>query len=220
MGSPAAEKRSKASNPKNPKIKQNPIGPSQDQAEVQEEEGQDQGWAYTKCAKQPWKQRRGTARLSSEAAALFFPRSVSVCQWGPAFFSRVGIHQRYFYCALLGFQRRDIFLVDKSLSRLNWSDTCIAEPSQDANQDVQNLGKHMKVAFGSSWKETLCGKQLSEGKADPGCPALLIVCSSALRSIELLRFDCCSFHSHCFFFRTIWMVYVSSVPVMCHTSCF
>lgn len=45
----------------------------------------------------------------------------------------------------------------------------------------------MKVAFGPSWKDVMCGKKLLEGKIDPGSPAVLIISASALRSIELLR---------------------------------
>ena len=72
--------------------------------------------------------------------------------------------------------------------QLNSVDTCIVDISQDAaEQDVDNLGKHMKAAFGYSWKEMLCEKQVLEGKVDPGSPALLVISSSALRSIELLK---------------------------------
>ncbi|EXC14240.1 hypothetical protein L484_021737 [Morus notabilis] len=66
-------------------------------------------------------------------------------------------------------------------------DTCILELSQCTDEDAKSLGKDMKVAFGPSWKEVLCEKQLLEGKVDPGCPAILIISSSAMRSIELLR---------------------------------
>ncbi|XP_062150106.1 protein CMS1 [Alnus glutinosa] len=66
-------------------------------------------------------------------------------------------------------------------------DTCIVELSQDMDQEVENLGNHMKAAFGPSWKESLCEKHLLEGKVDPGSPALLIISSSALRSIQLLK---------------------------------
>ncbi|GMN59657.1 hypothetical protein TIFTF001_028751 [Ficus carica] len=66
-------------------------------------------------------------------------------------------------------------------------DTCIVELSQCTDQDTKFLGKDMKVAFGPSWKEVLCEKQLLEGKVDPGSPAILVISSSAMRSIELLR---------------------------------
>ncbi|KZV41663.1 hypothetical protein F511_21524 [Dorcoceras hygrometricum] len=50
-----------------------------------------------------------------------------------------------------------------------------------------NLGEHMKVAFGSLWKDVLCEKYIQEGKLDPGNPALLVISLSAIRSLELLR---------------------------------
>lgn len=61
------------------------------------------------------------------------------------------------------------------------------ELSQELGQDVGALGIHMKVAFGPTWKEVLYEGQLMEGKVDPGSPAVLIISTSALRSIELLR---------------------------------
>lgn len=48
------------------------------------------------------------------------------------------------------------------------------------------LADHMKVAFGPSWKEILCEKELDE-KINPGQPALLVISLSALRSLDLLR---------------------------------
>ena len=69
------------------------------------------------------------------------------------------------------------------------ADKCILELSQGLDQSTSNLGDHVKAAFGSSWKEVLCEKQLLEGKIDPGNPALLVISLSALRSLELLRCD-------------------------------
>lgn len=46
----------------------------------------------------------------------------------------------------------------------------------------------MKAAFGPSFKEVLCEKQLVEGKINPGSPSVLVISSSALRSLELYRF--------------------------------
>ncbi|KAA8531311.1 hypothetical protein F0562_006018 [Nyssa sinensis] len=66
-------------------------------------------------------------------------------------------------------------------------DTCVVELSEGLAQNATSLGEHMKAAFGLSWKEVLCEKQLLEGNIDPGNPALLIVSLSALRSLELLR---------------------------------
>ncbi|KAG5530999.1 hypothetical protein RHGRI_025826 [Rhododendron griersonianum] len=70
---------------------------------------------------------------------------------------------------------------------LDYADKCILELSRGMDQSASNLGEHMKAAFGSSWKEVLCEKQLLEGKIDPGSPALLVISLSALRSLELLR---------------------------------
>lgn len=72
-----------------------------------------------------------------------------------------------------------------------FADKCIVDMSTD--QDVESLGKHVKAAFGPSWKEELCDKRLLEGKVDPGSPAVLIISTSALRSIELLRWSYVSF---------------------------
>ncbi|KAH6786730.1 U3 containing 90S pre-ribosomal complex subunit [Perilla frutescens var. hirtella] len=75
-----------------------------------------------------------------------------------------------------------------SLEIDSYKETCIVERGQDpAQNNTANLVEHVKVAFGSSWKEVLCQKHLQEGKVDPGSPALLVISSSALRSLELLR---------------------------------
>ncbi|GAB4834986.1 hypothetical protein Ancab_033253 [Ancistrocladus abbreviatus] len=66
-------------------------------------------------------------------------------------------------------------------------DTCILKPSEELFQDASNLGKHLKAVFGSSWKEVLSEGQLVEGEIDPGSPAVLVISSSAVRSLELLR---------------------------------
>uniref|UniRef100_A0A5B7BHH7 Protein CMSS1 n=1 Tax=Davidia involucrata TaxID=16924 RepID=A0A5B7BHH7_DAVIN len=66
-------------------------------------------------------------------------------------------------------------------------DACIVKLPEGLAQNFSTLGEHMKDAFGLSWKEVLCEKQLLEGKNDPGNPALLIISLSALRSLELLR---------------------------------
>ncbi|KAG6394832.1 hypothetical protein SASPL_145422 [Salvia splendens] len=71
-----------------------------------------------------------------------------------------------------------------SLELDSLKETCIVEQGQDA---PGNLVGDLKVAFGSSWKEVLCEKHLQEGKVEPGSPALLVISSSALRSLELLR---------------------------------
>ncbi|XP_023639828.1 protein CMSS1 isoform X2 [Capsella rubella] len=66
-------------------------------------------------------------------------------------------------------------------------DTCVVELSQRLAQDVSNLGEHIKLSCGSSWRETLCEGESLEGNVDPGNPSVLVICSSALRSLELLR---------------------------------
>ncbi|KAG2290278.1 hypothetical protein Bca4012_028671 [Brassica carinata] len=66
-------------------------------------------------------------------------------------------------------------------------DKCVVELSEKLDQNVSNLGEHIKMCYGSSWRETLCEGEAIEGKVDPGNPAVLVVSSSALRSLELLR---------------------------------
>ncbi|KAG2296063.1 hypothetical protein Bca4012_002515 [Brassica carinata] len=48
------------------------------------------------------------------------------------------------------------------------------------------------MCFGSPWREreTLCEGEAIEGKVDPGNPYVLVASSSALRSLELLRYRC------------------------------
>ncbi|KAM7463390.1 hypothetical protein LguiA_031511 [Lonicera macranthoides] len=66
-------------------------------------------------------------------------------------------------------------------------DTCILELPQSLAQDDSGLVEGIKAAFGPSWKEVLCEKELKGGKNEPGNPAVLVVSLSALRSLELLR---------------------------------
>lgn len=74
-----------------------------------------------------------------------------------------------------------------SIELESFNDSCILELSQGFPQDATTLGKHLKAAFESSWKEVLCEGQLLEGKVDPGNPAVLIISTSALRSLEFIR---------------------------------
>ncbi|KAJ8774372.1 hypothetical protein K2173_011621 [Erythroxylum novogranatense] len=74
-----------------------------------------------------------------------------------------------------------------SLERESITDKCFVELSQNFDKDVKSLGKHIKAAYGPSWKEDLYEGQIVEGKIDPGNPAVLVLSSSALRAIELLR---------------------------------
>ncbi|ERM99710.1 protein CMSS1 isoform X1 [Amborella trichopoda] len=67
------------------------------------------------------------------------------------------------------------------------TDAAIVELPQNLDRSVDNLSKHVKAIFGTSWKDVLHGGDLLEGRADAGCPALLMISASALRSLELLR---------------------------------
>ncbi|KAL3338051.1 hypothetical protein AABB24_030302 [Solanum stoloniferum] len=73
-----------------------------------------------------------------------------------------------------------------SLELDSFTETCMLELNPDQAQISSPLADHMKVAFGASWKEILCEKELDE-KIDPGQPALLVISLSALRSLDLLR---------------------------------
>ncbi|XP_058093499.1 uncharacterized protein LOC131239687 [Magnolia sinica] len=74
-----------------------------------------------------------------------------------------------------------------SLELEGFKDTCIVDLSQDLTQDASNLSKHLKATFGMSWKETLYEGQVLEGKVVAGSPSVLVISTSALRSLELLR---------------------------------
>ncbi|KAK3145047.1 hypothetical protein QOZ80_4AG0321990 [Eleusine coracana subsp. coracana] len=69
----------------------------------------------------------------------------------------------------------------------SYSEGCLVRLAEEANQDVESFGDHVKGAFGASWKEELCDGNIVEGKIGVGSPALLVICSAALRSLELLR---------------------------------
>uniref|UniRef100_A0A9I9DGI8 Protein CMSS1 n=1 Tax=Cucumis melo TaxID=3656 RepID=A0A9I9DGI8_CUCME len=74
-----------------------------------------------------------------------------------------------------------------SLELESMKDRCILGPPESSVQDDKSLVKHIKEALGSSWKEVLCKGELLEGRTEPGSPAVLIISTSALRSIELLK---------------------------------
>jgi protein CMS1 len=63
---------------------------------------------------------------------------------------------------------------------------CMLRLAEGASQDAESFGDHVKGAFGASWKE-LCEGNVVEGEIGVGSPALLVICSAALRSLELLR---------------------------------
>ncbi|XP_043720329.1 protein CMSS1 [Telopea speciosissima] len=65
-------------------------------------------------------------------------------------------------------------------------DTCMLELSQGLEQDAETLSEHVKAAFGTSWKEVLYEGQILGG-IDPGNPAVIVISTSAIRSLELLR---------------------------------
>jgi protein CMS1 len=62
------------------------------------------------------------------------------------------------------------------------------ELSNTMDHNIHNLMKHVKAIFGPSWEEVLCEGSLVKGNAEPGCPAILIISSSAVRCVEILRF--------------------------------
>lgn len=67
------------------------------------------------------------------------------------------------------------------------ADNCMVELAEGVDQNVDNFSEHVKAVFGTLWKEALCEGKLSEGSVDAGSPALLVISTSALRSLELLR---------------------------------
>ncbi|XP_072953426.1 uncharacterized protein [Typha angustifolia] len=68
-----------------------------------------------------------------------------------------------------------------------YSDSCMVELTEGVDQNVDYFSDHVKAAFGTSWKEVLCEGKLSEGVVNAGSPALLVISTSALRTLELLR---------------------------------
>lgn len=78
-----------------------------------------------------------------------------------------------------------------SIELESFKDTSILELSHsqdtDTDNDVKMLGDDIKAAFGKSWKEVLCEGDLLQGKIPAGSPSVVILSSSALRSIHLLK---------------------------------
>eukprot|EP01018_Ginkgo_biloba_P014516 Gb_37210 [translate_table: standard] len=64
---------------------------------------------------------------------------------------------------------------------------CMMDLSNTMDHSIQNLSKHVKTMFGPSWKEVLCEESLFEGSVEPGSPAILVISSSAVRCVEVLR---------------------------------
>ncbi|XP_066349629.1 uncharacterized protein [Miscanthus floridulus] len=69
----------------------------------------------------------------------------------------------------------------------SYSEGCMVKLTEGAAQDVESFGDHVKGAFGSSWKEELCEGNHIDGEIAVGSPTLLVISSSALRSLDLLR---------------------------------
>ncbi|CAN6248168.1 unnamed protein product [Urochloa humidicola] len=69
----------------------------------------------------------------------------------------------------------------------SYSEGCMVQLAEGSAQDVESFGDHVKGQFGASWKEELCEGQVVEGEIGVGSPALLVISSAALRSLELLR---------------------------------
>ncbi|CAL5034862.1 unnamed protein product [Urochloa decumbens] len=69
----------------------------------------------------------------------------------------------------------------------SYSEGCMVHLAEGSAQDVESFSDHVKEAFGPSWKEELCEGQVVEGEIGVGSPALLVISSAALRSLELLR---------------------------------
>ncbi|CAH9131507.1 unnamed protein product [Cuscuta epithymum] len=63
----------------------------------------------------------------------------------------------------------------------------MVELLRDETNNTRTLGEIMKFAFGPSWNSLLCKNTLVAEKVEPGHPALLVISSSAIRSLELLR---------------------------------
>ncbi|KAH8971790.1 hypothetical protein BDL97_02G160700 [Sphagnum fallax] len=60
----------------------------------------------------------------------------------------------------------------------------VVQLTEDCDHSVDKLGTHMKPVFGPTWREALC-EEARVG--DPGSPVILVLCSSAIRCVELLR---------------------------------
>jgi len=60
----------------------------------------------------------------------------------------------------------------------------VVQLPEDSDHSVEKLGNHVRPVIGPTWKESLC----NENKVgDPGSPVVLVLCSSAIRCVELLR---------------------------------
>lgn len=54
----------------------------------------------------------------------------------------------------------------------------------EGERESFNISTHVKSMFGEAWEASLCK---GEGDKEKGNPALLVLCSSAARCVELLK---------------------------------
>lgn len=64
------------------------------------------------------------------------------------------------------------------------TDDRIVELSEEIDRSTEKLGTRVKAVIGPIWKESLCNVDKA---GDPGSPVVLVLCSSAIRCVELLR---------------------------------
>lgn len=58
------------------------------------------------------------------------------------------------------------------------------ELTEEIDRSTEKLGSHVKRVIGPIWKESLC---TVDKDGDAGSPVVLVLCSSAIRCVELLR---------------------------------
>lgn len=63
-------------------------------------------------------------------------------------------------------------------------DDRIVELSEEIDRSTEKLGSRVKAVIGPVWKEFLCNVDKT---GDAGSPVVLVLCSSAIRCVELLR---------------------------------
>ncbi|XP_024378112.1 uncharacterized protein [Physcomitrium patens] len=63
-------------------------------------------------------------------------------------------------------------------------DDRIVELTEEIDRSTEKLGSHVKRVIGPIWKESLC---TVDKDGDAGSPVVLVLCSSAIRCVELLR---------------------------------
>ncbi|KAG0588712.1 hypothetical protein KC19_2G263800 [Ceratodon purpureus] len=63
-------------------------------------------------------------------------------------------------------------------------DDRIVELGEEIERSTEKLGSRVKAVIGPVWKESLCNVDKT---GDAGSPVVLVLCSSAIRCVELLR---------------------------------